>query len=936
MMCDQRGEEGKLVQRFMQMQITHAARMTPNAIRNFLNVLVDCTMKSYSLDEKLLQIVRLFTERLIFPRIPNAMNALVTTDEKDKCVILAKKMHWLRSLTPQQLDMPDELVPIGYQHKEYTPLFNPPGEYKPQASPVDNTPLIPHNEHTNVNTQLHQQHQQHSRHDNQGALVPVIPTSPLPTITPPTITPPTAEDSHHDDSTQTVTVTTTSASSSTSGDTLSVESAPLVEAQSPTTGAIAFQFPVSKPLAMFEQFPAQNKMTDDVVPTQMVDLTVPYADAINILTQLNHDLVPADMYFHCVQAVRQVFISAKQIAKTHRQREREQRAADIVAAHLNETNSHATETKTGNATDTTRRSSDAQSKAGNGTESHSTETPLADVLPSTTSSSEAASLLPAAGSASDTTDPVAATALQPVDDINLNADNLVPLMIWLVIHANVPNIHQYFGHIERFIPGDLRNFGEAGMCSSMVESAIYHVQNLTPETLYNSRTPNSLTELMSREDVPPPTETSFDTLSTSSLTTHVDPSSPISSLSNHSSAFDPTSPRREPYVPLDLISDNEGSSDPPVSTGVPDDEDEAPLIPTPTKVHAASDDLNTQLALDADLTTQEASLNVVHAHVTDHHLDGPTVASVHVHPTSTLTHNIHTDIRTHHDQPHPHPHPHPQAQVQVQAQADERGQAQAQAHVEPPETHSTEIPTTPPPMDADHTTQEASLNVVHTHVTDHHLDGPTIASIHVHPSTELTHHLHTVLHTHREQVRTPTPTQPTIAHDSQPTAESTTEHLPLLDTQTDTLHANNENRSETISTENVVSDIDADVLAETEQTKPLQTQDEPLLAKEPSIASDQATSHEVAPADEFASEAAAHIPTSDESVGVTKNALTEDASHVNPLDAFLADQSDEINEDEPPVEEEMNEPEVASSNPLDDFLANADDFDDDENTNETQ
>ena len=143
LMMDQRGEEGKLMRRFLDMQSTHKDRMTPPAIQHFIGVMIGQVLKSYTLDEKTVSILRVYIDRLVFPRIPEAMSALVTAEEKEDSRQLAAKLPWLRTLTPKLLNMDDELVPPGYAHDpKYQPLLTPPGAAEtsaPDAAPVSPT-----------------------------------------------------------------------------------------------------------------------------------------------------------------------------------------------------------------------------------------------------------------------------------------------------------------------------------------------------------------------------------------------------------------------------------------------------------------------------------------------------------------------------------------------------------------------------------------------------------------------------------------------------------------------------------------------------------------------------------------------------------------------------------------------------------------------------
>ena len=49
------------------------------------------------------------------------------------------------------------------------------------------------------------------------------------------------------------------------------------------------------------------------------------------------------------------------------------------------------------------------------------------------------------------------------------ADSLFPIIVWVTIHANLPDINMLIGHLERFVKDDIKFFGEVGISLSLIE-----------------------------------------------------------------------------------------------------------------------------------------------------------------------------------------------------------------------------------------------------------------------------------------------------------------------------------------------------------------------------------------------------------------------------------------------------------------------------------
>merc|ERR1711884_586726 len=54
----------------------------------------------------------------------------------------------------------------------------------------------------------------------------------------------------------------------------------------------------------------------------------------------------------------------------------------------------------------------------------------------------------------------------------LTADDQFPIVIWVVIHARLPDINTRLAHIDRFIDEPVKNFGEVGLALCLIQAAV--------------------------------------------------------------------------------------------------------------------------------------------------------------------------------------------------------------------------------------------------------------------------------------------------------------------------------------------------------------------------------------------------------------------------------------------------------------------------------
>ena len=67
----------------------------------------------------------------------------------------------------------------------------------------------------------------------------------------------------------------------------------------------------------------------------------------------------------------------------------------------------------------------------------------------------------------------------PASSDALNADNMFPLVLYVVIHSGLLRPHFLFGTIARFVPEHLRHFGTMGYSLILIESAVSHVCDMS-------------------------------------------------------------------------------------------------------------------------------------------------------------------------------------------------------------------------------------------------------------------------------------------------------------------------------------------------------------------------------------------------------------------------------------------------------------------------
>jgi hypothetical protein len=99
---------------------------------------------------------------------------------------------------------------------------------------------------------------------------------------------------------------------------------------------------------------------------------------------------------------------------------------------------------------------------------------------SSSTSSTAATTSPPAQGKDAAKESAEASGYAPIRVV-VSADSLFPIVVWVVIHANLTHVHVALGHLERFLAEDQRNFGEAGMCLSLMEAAVMGVRGMTPD-----------------------------------------------------------------------------------------------------------------------------------------------------------------------------------------------------------------------------------------------------------------------------------------------------------------------------------------------------------------------------------------------------------------------------------------------------------------------
>lgn len=73
---------------------------------------------------------------------------------------------------------------------------------------------------------------------------------------------------------------------------------------------------------------------------------------------------------------------------------------------------------------------------------------------------------------------------EPTSPAPLNADLLFPIVVWVVVHSELTQVHRCLGFLERFLPEEMKSFGEIGMCLTLISAAVLHIDgvDVEPET----------------------------------------------------------------------------------------------------------------------------------------------------------------------------------------------------------------------------------------------------------------------------------------------------------------------------------------------------------------------------------------------------------------------------------------------------------------------
>ena len=61
-------------------------------------------------------------------------------------------------------------------------------------------------------------------------------------------------------------------------------------------------------------------------------------------------------------------------------------------------------------------------------------------------------------------------------NVQLSADELFPILVWVVVHCRVHDIHMRLGYLQKFLDDSIKFFGEVGMCLSLVQAAAEFVR----------------------------------------------------------------------------------------------------------------------------------------------------------------------------------------------------------------------------------------------------------------------------------------------------------------------------------------------------------------------------------------------------------------------------------------------------------------------------
>ena len=62
------------------------------------------------------------------------------------------------------------------------------------------------------------------------------------------------------------------------------------------------------------------------------------------------------------------------------------------------------------------------------------------------------------------------------ENVQLSADDLFPILVWIMVHCRVSDIHLRLGYLQKFLDENVKYFGEVGMCLSLVQAAAEFVR----------------------------------------------------------------------------------------------------------------------------------------------------------------------------------------------------------------------------------------------------------------------------------------------------------------------------------------------------------------------------------------------------------------------------------------------------------------------------
>ena len=60
--------------------------------------------------------------------------------------------------------------------------------------------------------------------------------------------------------------------------------------------------------------------------------------------------------------------------------------------------------------------------------------------------------------------------------VQFSADDLFPILVWIIVHCRINDIHMRLGYLQKFLDDSIKYFGEVGMCLSLVQAAAEFVR----------------------------------------------------------------------------------------------------------------------------------------------------------------------------------------------------------------------------------------------------------------------------------------------------------------------------------------------------------------------------------------------------------------------------------------------------------------------------